>query len=78
MVAPFDFGYPVNLKLQGIEENIEFDEIIAPSISINFGVKKAPIAWGIVVQKGRKFDETSVPDTRVMAHISFDMPLFVF
>jgi hypothetical protein len=30
MLSPIDMAYPVNLKLSGIEDDIEFDEIMAP------------------------------------------------
>ena len=78
MVAPFDFGYPVNLKLKDVEKDVDYDEIFAPSISINFGVKKAPVAWGFVFQRGLAYDASGKQDYRAMMHISFDMPLFVF
>lgn len=78
MVAPFDFAYPVNLKLKGEEKDIDYDEIIAPSISINFGIEDAPIAWGIVYQRGRAYDGSGSHDYRRLIHISFDMPLHVF
>ena len=78
MVAPFDFGYPVNLKLKEIEKDVNYNEIVAPSVSVNFGVRKAPIAWGIVWQRGKAYDASGKQDYRMMVHVSFDMPLHVF
>lgn len=78
MVAPFDFGYPVNLKLKGEEKEVDYDEIISPSISVNFGVKDAPISWGFVYQRGRAYDGSGQQEYRSSFHISFDMPLHVF
>lgn len=78
MVAPFDFGYPVNLKLKGEEKDVDYDEIISPSISINFGIEDTPIAWGILYQRGQAYDGSGKQDYRTSVHISFDMPLHVF
>ena len=78
MVAPFDFGYPVNLKLKGEEKEVDFDEIISPSISINFGIENTPIAWGFIYQRGQAYDGSGAQRYRTSIHISFDMPLHVF
>ena len=78
MVAPFDFGHPVSLKLNGIEEDVELDEIIAPSIIISYGFKKAPVELGIGYQFGRKIDQTNQTDEILFLHLSFDMPLWFF
>ena len=75
MVSPFDFGYPVNLKLNGTSENIEFDEIVAPSITIAYGFKEYPIVVGFGVQKGAKLDGMDTEE-RVLLFVAFDMPLF--
>lgn len=78
MVAPFDFGYPVNLKLKGEEKDVDFDEIISPSISFNFGIENTPIAWGFIYQRGQAYDGSGAQRYRTSIHISFDMPLHVF
>ena len=77
MVAPFDFGYPVSLKLSGLTEDIEFDEIVAPSINLNYGLKNYPLAIGLGYQKGRAFESSRANEEKVFIHISFDMPLWV-
>ena len=76
MASPFDFGYPVNLKLNGIEKDIEFDEIVAPSLTVAYGFKEYPIIIGLGVQKGAKIGESESTENRVLLFIAFDMPLF--
>ncbi|TNF34415.1 MAG: hypothetical protein EP315_07260 [Gammaproteobacteria bacterium] len=78
MLSPVDFGYPVSLKLNGIEENIEFDEIVAPSISLAYGIKNYPVNFGIAFQKGKRFDVQNQEEKRLLLFIAFDMPLFAF
>ena len=77
MVSPFDFGYPVNLKLNGIEEDVELDEIAAPSITLGYGFRDYPLILGLGYQKGRKFDNESETEERWLLFFSFDMPLFL-
>lgn len=77
MVAPFDFGYPISLKLNGIESEVEFDEIVAPSAGITYGLPNSPVAIGLMYQKGRTFASSTEQEKRVFVHISFDMPLFI-
>jgi len=78
MLAPVDFGYPITLKANGVEEDIELDELIAPSVSISFGYGNYPINYGISYQKGRKDSVSLNTEDRTMLFISFDMPLFAF
>ena len=77
MVSPFDFGYPVNLKLNGIEEDVELDEIAAPSITLGYGFRDYPLILGLGYQKGRKFDNESETEERWLIFFSFDMPLLL-
>ncbi|MDB2374380.1 hypothetical protein N9W11_07440 [Psychrosphaera haliotis] len=76
MVSPFDFGYPINLKLNGIEQDFEVDEIFAPSISISYGLQKWPLVLGVAYQKGAKFSADSDSENRTLLFVAFDMPLF--
>ncbi len=78
MLSPVDFGYPVSLKLNGMEENIELDEIVAPSISLAYGIKDYPINIGIAFQKGKRFTLQNQEEKRLLLFIAFDMPLFAF
>jgi hypothetical protein len=64
--------------LKEVEKDINYNEIFAPSISVNFGIKEAPVTWGFVLQKGKAFDASGGQDYRTMIHISFDMPLHSF
>jgi len=76
MVAPFDFGYPVNLKLNGIESDYATEEIIAPSFAISYGFDDIPLAIGLVYQIGKSFPGDDDEEKRLFLHFSFDMPLW--
>jgi len=78
MLAPFDFGYPVSLKLNGIDKDVNLDEIVAPSIVFSYGVADWPLSIGVGYQRGRSFTATSDNEEKVFIHFSFDMPLWVF
>lgn len=75
MVSPFDFGHPVNLKLNDIEEDIEYDEIVAPSLTFAVGFKDYPLTLGLGYQKGRRLELTNESENRVILFFAFDMPL---
>ena len=81
LVSPLDFGYPVSLKLNGLEEGIDFKELVAPSVTLTWGVPGLPIVVGAILQKGRGSVGASgtvagATEDRYMAFIGFDMPLF--
>ncbi len=76
MASPFDFGYPVNLKLSGTEDKFEFDEVIAPSLTFALGVRDYPLMLGLGYQRGREIEETGQTEDRVLLFVTFDMPLF--
>lgn len=78
MLSPVDFGYPVSLKLNGEVDDVEFEDIIAPSFSIAYGIKDYPINLGLTFQKGRKFSVQNKEEKRIMFFVAFDMPLFSF
>jgi hypothetical protein len=76
MFSPFDMAYPVNLKLNGIEEKVDLDEIVAPSITIAYGLEDYPVNIGIGYQRGRMLEDTGKAEERLLLFISLDMPLF--
>ena len=78
MLAPFDFGYPINLKLNGVKEDIEFRDIIAPSVLVSYGCPKYPISIGVAYQRGRNDIAANSAEERVLFFIAFDMPLLTF
>ena len=78
MLSPVDFGYPVSLKLNGEVDDVEFEDIIAPSFSVAYGIKDYPINFGLAFQKGRKFSVQNKEEKRIMFFVAFDMPLFSF
>lgn len=75
MLSPVDFGHPVNLKLNNIEEDFELDEIIAPSLTFALGLKDYPLNFGIGYQKGRQINASSDTEDRFILFFAFDMPL---
>lgn len=75
MVSPFDFGHPINLKLNDIEEDIDYDEIVAPSVTFAMGFKDYPLTLGLGYQKGRQLELTGESEDRVILFFAFDMPL---
>ena len=76
MLSPIDMAYPVNLKLSGIEEDINFDELIAPSLTLAYGFREYPINIGVGYQKGRKLDDVDKSEEKWLLFVTFDMPLF--
>ena len=75
MLSPIDMGYPVNLKLNGIEEDVELDELVAPSITFAYGFADYPINLGIGYQRGRTLEDVEKAEEGVLVFLSFDMPL---
>lgn len=76
MISPFDFGYPITLKLNGIESEVEFKQIIAPSISASYGFAEYPLTIGASYQKGRAIN-ISDTEERILVFVAFDMPLWI-
>jgi hypothetical protein len=76
MLAPFDFGYPVSLKLNGVKEELELSDVVAPSVILAYGFPKYPVALGWAYQWGRKDPTSGVTETRRMIFFAFDLPLF--
>jgi hypothetical protein len=76
MLSPFDFAYPVNLKLNGITDNYDVKEIVSPSVTIAYGIKDYPLNIGLGYQQGRKLNDVNKAETRILLFVSFDMPLF--
>ena len=76
MLSPIDMAYPVNLKLRGIEEDVEFDELIAPSLAVAYGFEDLPVNAGIAYQKGRQLDDVDKTEEKWLLFVTFDLPLF--
>jgi len=70
MLAPFDFGYPITLKLNGIKQNIDFNEIVAPSTVISYGFANYPLCVGAAYQRGRKATTAGTAEERVLFFIA--------
>jgi len=78
MLAPFDFGYPISLKLNGVEQDVKFNEIVTPSLALSYGWEDYPLSIGIAYQHGRSSGLSNVVEKRVILFLGIDMPLFSF
>ena len=68
----------LHAEVAGLEEDIELDEIAAPSISLAYGIKDYPVNIGIAFQKGKRYANQNQEEKRVLLFMAFDMPLFAF
>jgi len=78
MLSPFDFGYPISLRMNGENTGVDLEDIVAPSISVAYGVKDYPMNIGVAYQKGKKTGLNTEQEERLMLFVAFDMPLFSF
>jgi len=76
MLAPIDMAYPINLKLNGIDDQVDFEEIFAPSVTLSYGLKDYPLNVGIGYQRGRTLEDVEKAEERLLLFVSFDMPLY--
>lgn len=75
MLAPFDFGYPVSLQLNGSDLGVGADQIVAPSLSLSYGFADYPLVLGLSLQQGRDIGNGDTREKRAMLFLAFDMPL---
>jgi hypothetical protein len=75
MISPFDFGYPISLKLNGVEQDVALEDVVAPSLLLSYGLPNYPLAIGIAYQKGRTDEQLNQTEKRILFVIAFDMPL---
>ena len=78
LLAPVDFGYPVTLRMNGIEEELSFDDIFSPGIFAAYGIRDMPLNFGIGYQRGRRIGDSDDVENRFLGFISYDMPLYTF
>lgn len=76
MFSPFDFGYPLSLKLSDVDARAQISDILVPAAYILYGRKKYPLAYGLGYQYVRSVDTPDKRDGRWLVFLSFDMPLF--
>lgn len=76
MLSPFDFGYPITQQLNGNEENSNFNDILAPSLTMSYGFKDLPLTIGAGYQQGRYITSLNKTEKRWLLFFAFDMPLF--
>lgn len=75
-VAPFDFGYPLSLKLNNVNQSATLADVVSPSAGLAYGVPDWPVAFGFAYQVGRKSALTGEREKRTLLFVAFDMPLF--
>ncbi len=75
MLAPFDFGYPVSMQINGSEQKASLDQIVAPSLSLSYGLADYPLVIGLSYQQGRDVLGGDTREKRAMLFFAFDMPL---
>ncbi len=75
MLAPFDFGYPVSMQLNGSDLGVGVDQVVAPSVSLTYGFADYPLAMGLSLQQGRDVGNGDSRENRAMLFFAFDMPL---
>ena len=78
LLAPVDLGYPITLKINGIEEKFSWNDIFAPGVYLAYGIRELPINFGIAYQRGRRIAGSNDVENRVLFFISYDMPLISF
>ncbi|MCP3687755.1 MAG: hypothetical protein GY784_05010 [Gammaproteobacteria bacterium] len=76
LLSPIDMAFPINLKLSGIEEEVEFEELVAPSITLAYGFQDYPFNVGVGYQRGRTLGDVGAAEDGYLLFLSFDMPLF--
>ena len=76
VIEPFDFGYPVTLKFNGVTENLKLEDVVAPAAYFTFGFKDYPLNVGLGYQRGAKIQGVMEAEKRILLFIAFDMPLF--
>jgi len=75
LASVIDVGYPISLKLNNVEDDVDFNQTIAPSLSFAYGFKNQPIVMGLSYQKGRKNMLNNRYDDFLFLFAAYDMPL---
>lgn len=77
MLSPFDFGYPLSLKLNGSNNAVTLRDVVNLSIALSFGLKDEPINWGVAWQRVQINQLNANSGSRFLMFYSFDMPLYI-
>ncbi len=78
MIAPVDFGYPITQRLNGNDSDAQLSDVFAPSVAVAYGWKAVPVTLGVAYQQGRYLSTSSKMESRWLAFVGFDMPLWNF
>lgn len=78
LFAPFDFGQPINMELQGNAEGAKLSDIVTPGVYLAYGIRNYPLVIGIGYNRGRALLSNANSESRYMLFVAFDMPLFRF
>ncbi len=77
MISPFDFGYPLSLKINASNNAVTWADIINPSIALSFGLTNQPVNLGFAIQRVNANQYNANPGVRSMLFLSFDIPLYI-
>lgn len=76
LAAPFDFAYPINLKLYGDQREVAYRDVISPGAYLTIGVAKMPAAVLVGFNRGAAVRAASGTENRALVVVAIDMPLF--
>ncbi len=76
-IAPFDFGYPLTLKLKASSNTVTLSDVANPSAGMVYGFANYPMALGLAYEHVSKSIDTQAPSNKLMLFLSFDMPLYI-
>jgi hypothetical protein len=72
----FDFGPAVNAQMLNSKNKLQFKDILAPGVNLNFGFKDLPLTIGIGFFKTRGVLTENNSEKRILFFVGFDIPLF--
>lgn len=76
LLSPIDFGYPVSLKLNGVDTRVRTPDILVPSAYVFWGHRNYPFAAGVGYARVKSIETPDSREGRVLLLLAFDMPLF--
>ncbi len=79
MLAPVDFGYPVNQDINNYGGTAKWKDILAPGAYLSYGLKNYPVVFGVGYSYGPSLvGSDGIERSRCFAFIGLDMPLWSF
>ncbi|MGD8780445.1 MAG: hypothetical protein PVH88_15950 [Ignavibacteria bacterium] len=74
-VSVVDFGQVVNSQIHDEDVDYSWQDLLAPGLSINYGLPEIPLAVGLGGYYGKSLIGAGQKEYHVFVHFSFDMPL---